>query len=504
MTHRITPQHTRRLPWMALTMAALAFVPASQAEAQIVPGTIITVNSVSDGFIINPPWEPPPPPPCRLRDAIQAANTNLAVGGCPAGKRARLVSANPLRVEDVDRIVFSVGTGTPDIVLKNSLPPITEPVTIDGATGGATRVEVSGENIFSIFGPVDGIVVTDSFVTLKSLVVNGFSGNGIVLTAEDGDGIIIVTPDRPERPDEFPGMLDPCGPKARPSDPGQCPPPGGFPGDDVTSIGGPGGGSNTVVDCLVGTNAAGNGIVANGTGLSDSAGIVVLTSGNTIGGLGSNQGNVISGNSGHGVLLQGVNNHVINNKIGTGISTNLGLGNELDGIFVTGGQFGGATCEILGNIIFFNHDDGVDAGYNVCTILANRISSNDELGIERAEDGVTPNDSTGPMYRRPPNFPEIWRVTMSLVPLQRTTIQGIIHQRSPNPVTVELFYNSSCDPSGHGEGASYLGSVQVLPSPSSTQPAVFTFTTNKVFVAGYYTATATTEQGTSEFSACYR
>jgi hypothetical protein len=507
MTHRIDHQRARRLPWIALTMAALAFVPAPRAEAvTIVPGTTITVDTVSDGFILVPPWQPAPPPPCRLRDAIEAANTNQKVGGCPAGKRARLVSFNPTVLEDVDQIVFDVGTGTPDIVLRNGLPPITDSVTIDGATGGATRVEISGENVWGFFGPVQGVVVTGTFTTLKSLVVNGFSGSGIVLTAEDGDGIVIVTPGRPERPDsdEISGQLDPCGPKAFPSDPSQCPPPGGFPDDDVTTVGGPGGGSNTVVDCLVGTNAAGNAAVPNGTGLPDSAGIMVLNSGNTIGSVDPKLGNVISGNRGHGVLLQGVNNHLINNKIGTGISTNVGLGNELDGVFVTGGQFAGATCEILGNTIFYNHGDGIDAGYNVCTLLANRISGNGELGIERAEDGVTPNDPTATLHRRPPNFPEIWRVTMSFVP-QRTTISGVIHQRSPNPITVELFYSSSCDPSGNGEGASYLGSTQVaFPSPSSTQPAVFSFSTNKIFVAGYYTATATTEQGTSEFSVCYR
>jgi hypothetical protein len=485
-----------------LVAALLAAAPAQKvlAQAIIVPGTTITVTTTYDGSILTFPGQPLP---CRLRDAIQAANTNLAVAGCPAGKRARVVSANPLKVEDVDRIVFNVGTGTPDVKLKNALPAVTDAVTIDGATGGATRVEISGENVLSFFGPANGVVVTGTFTTLKSLVVNGFSGSGIVLTAVDGDGLVIVTPARPERPGEISGQLDPCGPNAFPSDPSQCPPPGGFPDDHVTTIGGGGGGSNLVVDCLVGTDAAGSASVPNGTGLSDSAGILVLTNGNLIGSEDARLGNVISGNRGHGVLLQGVNNRLINNKIGTGISTNLALPNDLDGIFVTGGQFAGATCEVLGNTIFFNRGDGVDAGYNVCTILANRISSNGELGIDRAEDGVTPNNATAPLFRRPPNFPEIWRVTMSLVP-QKTTISGIIHQRSPGLITLEFFYSSSCDPSGYGEGASYLGSTQVIGSPSATQPAAFTFSTNRVFVAGYYTVTATTEQGTSEFSACFR
>ncbi len=484
--------------------AALALAPAVSAYAQttIVPGTTITVNTVSDGFILVLPGQPQP---CRLRDAIQAANTNAAVGGCPAGKRARLVSASPLKVEDVDQIVFNVGSGTPRIVLRSSLPHITDSVTVDGATGGATRVEISGGSIYSLLGPVDGLVVTGTFTTLKSLVVNAFSGSGIVLGYEDGDGIVIVTPSRPERPGDVTGQLpgDPCGPYAYPSDPSQCPPPGGFPGDDVTTIGSTGGGSDTVVDCLVGTDAAGTSAVSNGTAGAESAGVMVLTSGNTIGGSATKSGNVISGNRGHGVLLQGLNNLVMNNRIGTGLGSNVSLGNGLDGIFVSGGQFAGATCDILSNTILFNGGDGVDAGFNVCNILANNISGNGELGIDRAEDGVTPNDPAGTQYRRPPNFPEIWKIKMSLSPPQ-TQISGVVHQRSPHPITLEFFYSGSCDPSGNGEGASYLGSTTVIGSPSATQPAAFIFTTNKIFLAGFYTVTATTEEGTSEFSACFK
>lgn len=495
----------RPLRWLPMAVAAaLALAPSPKAEAQatIQPGTIITVNTTWDGNIITLPGNPLP---CRLRDAIQAANTNQAVSGCPAGKRSRLVSANPPVLEDVDQIVFKVGTGTPDIVLKTGLPAITEAVTVDGATGGATRIEISGENIWSFYGPVEGLVVTGTFATLKSLVVNGFSGSGIVLTAEEGDGVI-VTPARPERPDEIAGQLpgDPCGPKAFPSDPSQCPPPGGFPDDDVSTFGGGGGGSNRVVDCLVGTNADGKVAVPNGDGTSDSAGIMVLSSGNLIGDEDAKLGNVISGNRGHGVVLQGRNNQVISNRIGTGLSsTSIALGNVLDGIFVTGGQFAGATCEILGNTILYNHGDGVDAGFNVCTILANQISGNDGLGIERAEAGVTANDPAGTLYHRPPNFPFIGAVTMSISP-QRTSIYGTIHQRSPYPIRLDFFYSSSCDPSGHGEGRTYLGSTMVNGSTSATQPAAFAFSVPQIFVAGYYTATATTEQGTSEFSVCGR
>jgi len=45
----------------------------------------ITVNSTWDGFVLTLPGQPPPPPACTLRDAITAANTNLAVNGCVKG-----------------------------------------------------------------------------------------------------------------------------------------------------------------------------------------------------------------------------------------------------------------------------------------------------------------------------------------------------------------------------------------------------------------------------------
>jgi hypothetical protein len=490
-----------RFRFAAVAVLALASAGSAQAQATIVPGTTITVNTASDGFIATLPGQPLP---CRLRDAIQAANTNMAVAGCPAGKRARLVSASPLKVEDVDQIVFNVGTGTPRIALRSSLPHVTDSVTINGATGGATRIEISGGSVLSL-SPVDGLVVTGTFSTLKSLVVNAFSGSGIVLGYEEGDGIVIVTPSRPERPGDVTGQLpgDPCGPYAYPADPSQCPPPGGFPGDDVVTIGGPGGGSGTVVDCLVGTDAAGTSAVPNGTAGAESAGIMVLTSGNTIGGSAAKSGNVISGNRGYGVLLQGLNNLVMNNRIGTGLGSNVNLGNGRDGIFVSGGQFAGATCDILSNTILSNGGDGVDAGYNVCNILANSISGNGELGIDRAEDNVTPNDPAATQYRRPSNVPEIWKIQVSFSPPQ-TKISGVIHQRSLYPITLEFFYSGSCDPSGNGEGASYLGSTTVTGSPSATQPAAFIFTTNKIFIAGFYTVTATTEEGTSEFSVCFR
>lgn len=65
---------------------------------------------------------------CTLADRIRSANTNTAVGFCPAGTSHDII------------------TITEDIVLAEPLPPITGTITIEG--GGHT---ISGANKFSIF-----------------------------------------------------------------------------------------------------------------------------------------------------------------------------------------------------------------------------------------------------------------------------------------------------------------------------------------------------------------
>jgi CSLREA domain-containing protein len=473
---------------------ALAFFwnPAAEAQPAGLPGATITVNSLGDNNVIVFPGDPLP---CTLRDAIQAANTNKAVRGCAAGMAPHLVSATPLRIDFIDRIVFNVGTGTPRIQLRSGLPWITEEVTIDGATGGATRIELSGNQILSFGFTVNGLTVTGTYATLKSLVVNGFSGNGLALTHLDGDGLVVVTPAKPERPPLDPGSLpgDPCGPQAFPADPSQCPPPGG-PDDGHSTVGGFSGGGNTVLDCLIGTDATGTKAVLNGWGTTDTAGVAVLSPGNTIGGTAPGARNVISGNRGRGVLLDGRNNHVIGNLIGIGL-TGVALGNQLDGIFVAGGRFANADGEIRGNTIANNSGDGVDAGYNSVSILSNSIYANGGLGIERAEAGVTSNDPRG-TTSRPPNYPLLQASAVS-IPIG-TTVFGQLTQLSPNPILVELFYSPSCDPSLHGEGASFLGSTLVSPGVGVS----FQITFRGLLLRGFFTATATTANGTSEFSAC--
>jgi hypothetical protein len=320
------------------------------------------------------------------------------------------------------------------------LPRITEAVTIDGATGGAIRIEINGAQALGL-GGVSGVTVTGTYATLKSLVVNGFTGNGILLSHETGD----------------------------PS----------------------GGGGNTVIDCLVGTDATGAVAIPNGMGTAAAAGIAVLSPGNLIGTDWS--GNVISGNRGRGVLLDGANNQVTGNRIGMILLGTAPLGNQLEGIFVAGGQFSNASAQIVDNTIANNGGNGVDAGYNVVSVLSNQIFSNGGLGIDKAGAGVTANDPAG-LRNRPPNYPLLQAATTAL----NTTVFGEITQSSVTPITLQFFYSTTCDPSHYGEGATYLGSTPV----NGGSHVLFRFVYRNLPYHGFLTATATTANGTSEFSAC--
>src|SRR5687767_5223768 len=162
-----------------LAAIVLPAVAASSAIAQI-----ITVNTTSDGggFICLP--NRPCPPACSLRDAITAANDNRAVNGCAAGQSS-----------GVDKIVFNVGSGTPTIRLQGELPPIIESVEIDGGTGGATRIEITLGRIFIPVGRrLDGLILATGGSTIRNLVINGFNGNGIVMTAISGGYLPDHTP----------------------------------------------------------------------------------------------------------------------------------------------------------------------------------------------------------------------------------------------------------------------------------------------------------------------
>ena len=154
---------------------------------------------------------------------------------------------------------------------------------------------------------------------------------------------------------------------------------------------------NRLIGNLIGTNAGGDTALPNGSDgveLSDAMW-------NQIGGEQAGEGNVISGNAGHGVRIATVEtgnadlNLILGNKIGTNRSGAGGLGNGDSGVYIEDGNDNrvGGTQTGDANTIAFNGGDGVSVETSVNnSIIANSIYDNTDLGIDLDDNGATPND----------------------------------------------------------------------------------------------------------------
>ena len=106
------------------------------------------------------------------------------------------------------------------------------------------------------------------------------------------------------------------------------------------------GDGNTIQGNIIGTNASDNPILGNDTGI-----LISGSDDNTIGGLTSGEGNIISGNTGSGIRAQGNNNSIQGNYIGTTNDGQAALGNNV-GVYLSGSGsvFVGPDNVISGNV----------------------------------------------------------------------------------------------------------------------------------------------------------
>ncbi|HEV2946620.1 MAG TPA: FG-GAP-like repeat-containing protein [Gemmataceae bacterium] len=236
-----------------------------------------------------------------------------------------------------DTINFAIaGMVVPSIALTSALPTITDPVVIDGTSEPTVGlVELNGTGAGA---NANGLDVQAGSTALKGLVINRFGGHGIVLETK---------------------------------------------------------GSDIVQGCFVGTNTSGTAASANGLN-----GVWINgTSGNIIGGTTAGAGNVISGNGGDGVLVQGgaaTGNVIQGNRIGVNVAGTAAIANMGDGgVVITAGfanTVGGTTAG-AGNIISGNGGNGVlvkGGGASVNVIQGNRIGVNaaGTAAIANMGDGV--------------------------------------------------------------------------------------------------------------------
>jgi uncharacterized repeat protein (TIGR01451 family) len=262
--------------------------------------------------------------------------------------------------------------------------------------------------------------------------------------------------------------------------------------------------SNLVQGNLIGTDATGlQGVGNNGSGVE-----IIEAANNTIGGSTIAARNVVSGNSFNGVRINGVpatGNLVQGNYIGLGIDGARPLGNRQGGIYFINSPslntIGGAAVG-QANAIAFNGLAGVfvETG-NQNQIISNSIFSNDGLGIDLSPIGVTVNDATdadaGPNNLQ--NFPVL---TLASSAPGGMSVQGSLTSTPSTSFTLQFFSSSGCDPAGHGEGRTFLGSASVTTGAGGVA-AINLILANVPALGESITATATDPQGnTSEFSAC--
>jgi large repetitive protein len=242
------------------------------------------------------------------------------------------------------------------------------------------------------------------------------------------------------------------------------------------------------------------------------------THGSTIGGASPGARNLISGNSFSGVLAQNGSsgNKIEGNLLGTDKSGTADLGtDDTFGVIVfnssnntIGDSDPSDGAANAANTIAFHSLDGVgvDGGSSTGNrILSNSIYANGDLGIDLNPDGVAPNDpkdpDTGP--NRLQNLPLITSATTlgSFTSINGTLESTPSTRQKKRTFTVQLFSNTEADPSGYGEGKTFLG--QILVSTNRNGNASFTFTPALAVPEGaFVTATATNKAtgDTSEFS----
>ncbi|MBN2085237.1 MAG: CSLREA domain-containing protein [Anaerolineales bacterium] len=261
---------------------------------------------------------------CSLREAIRKANT-----------LAGMVT-----------IRFDIGGGgVQTIQPKSYLPDIFATVLIDGTTqpgfAGMPLIELDG----TLAGVADGLTLRGNDSTVKGLVINRFSRDGIRIRAERA----VIK--------------------------------GNYIGTDITGTVGLGNGANGINVCCEFTAPPHA----------------------TIGGVAPEDRNIVSANASGGITLdqhypgfthEG-RNLVIGNFIGTDVTGTVALGNQWDGILIDDSGYNaiGGTTDGAGNVISANHLSGVAiaGGFAKENVVQGNLIGTDltgSVGLGNLTDGV--------------------------------------------------------------------------------------------------------------------
>ena len=208
------------------------------------------------------------------------------------------------------------GVGVQTITPITPLPALTQPTNLDGTTQpgytGTPLIEVNGSTAGA---PATGIHLTAGNSTVRGLVIDSFNGNGILIDTN---------------------------------------------GSDVIQ-------ANYIGTDKTGATAAPN----TGNGIQ-----IIAVPNNTVGGAASAMRNIISGNTGEGVRIDGTlatGNVVRGNYIGTDVTGSNAIGNNASGVYIRRAPGNSA----IGNVVSGNKGF---AGITICG-SANFCGGGDPVGI---------------------------------------------------------------------------------------------------------------------------
>ncbi|HSB11440.1 MAG TPA: HYR domain-containing protein [Blastocatellia bacterium] len=358
--------------------------------------------------------------PDSLRQAILDANANAGT----------------------DTINFNIPGPVPQTITPlTPLPAITESITINGTSqpgfAGTPVIELNGLNAGAA---ADGLTINASSCAVRGLVINRFSGNGMVI-----NGI-----------------------------------------------------ANIIEGNYIGTNTGGSFALAN----SQDGIVIAGGTSNAVGGTTAAARNLLSGNRNGIQIAAGSGTQVRGNFIGTNASGTGSVGNSVVGVLIgSSGNAVGAVGSASSNTIAFNGAAGVAVTSGAGnSILSNSIFLNGGLGIDLGLTGVTPND-TGDGDSGANNLQNFPVLDSASSVGASTAVIGSLNSTAATSFRLEFFSNPVPNPSGFGDGQTFIGAITVTTDAggnASFNPTFpVTVAPGQVVTA---TATSTTANNTSEFS----
>jgi hypothetical protein len=360
---------------------SLAFLTAAGG----ISGDFATKTLPNYTAVNKSPLEPATPTTYSLSGTAFVVTSDTDDGA--GSLRQAILGANA--AAGADDIVFNTGGGPVTIRPLTPLPQITDVTVIDGTTqlgyAGSPLVELDGSQVFDSLGAADGLDVMADSSTVRGIIINRFTGVGVRLagTADvlEGNWIGLASDGATAAPNDTGVEVDNLFARIGTNADGTNDAAEGnvISGNTQYGIRISGGNDTAIAGNDIGTDSSGQSSVPNADGIAVFGGTGAVVGTDGLHGVNdSAQRNIISGNTGRGVVLDGANT-VAGNWIGLDVNGNE-LGNGY-GIQITGsGSVVGTNDDGSGdaderNVISGNAFDGIIMSSTGATVAGNYIGT---------------------------------------------------------------------------------------------------------------------------------